>query len=131
MCGCIAYTFPPDIAIIGFGNVSKDTVFGKAFHGIGIGVHAGSWRDTKKSGFRVNRVKLAIIAKFHPADIVAYCFNSPAGNSRNEHRQIGFATCAGERADNVMGLTFRISQFQNQHMFREPTFVPRHDRSDS
>ena len=88
----------------------------KGCHCIGVGLHAGSWRNAKKAGFGIYGVKLAIIPKFHPADIITDGLNGPAWNAGYEHREIGFTARTWKSASDITVFTFCIGEFQNKHV---------------
>ena len=87
-------------------------------HRIGIRFHTSAGSHTKETGLGVDGVQPAIFSEFHPCDVVADCLHFPAGDSRNEHRQIRLAACRGKRAGHVLHFALRVGEFQNQHVFR-------------
>ena len=100
-------------------------------HGIGIGVHGGARRDAEKAVFRVNGIKAAVGAEFHPGDIVADAIHFPAGNRGNEHGQVGLAAGAGKSGGDIFLPALRVLDAQDKHVLGQPAFVARHDRSNA
>src|SRR3546814_1549207 len=92
-------------------------------------------RHAEVAGLRVDRVQPAVLARAHPADVVAHRPHLPAllaiGVRRNQHRQVGLAAGAGEGGGNVVGLALRVLDADDQHVFGQPALVARLVRGDA
>ena len=127
----VAHAFPQHIAVWRECCVGEKRVAPQCFHCIGVGVVAGSWRNTKEAGFWVDGVQTAIFAKFHPANIVTNGFCFPTWNGRNKHGEVGLATSGRKCRCNVFGNALRVGEFQNEHVLGKPSVVTSHDRGNA
>ena len=126
----VRHSFPPDVAVRCKRAVGKDGVFRDCEYRVRIRLHTGSGRNSKKAGFRVDRVQAPVGAELHPCDVIADGFHLPSGHGGDQHGQIRFAACGGERARHVFHVTLRICELEDEHVLGQPTFVARLNRSD-
>ena len=126
----VGHVLPPHIAIGGQGGVGVDGIAPQGMHRVGVGVKPGSGGHAKESRLGIDGVETTIIAKFHPADVVADGLGLPARDRGNEHGQVGLTACRRERRGDVLGLILRVGQFEDEHVLCEPAIVAGHHRSD-
>ncbi len=100
-------------------------------HRVGVGFLRGARRHAEETRFRVHRVKAAIFADANPGNIVAEAGHFPTRQHGLHHRQVGFAASAGECGGHVIFFSFRRSQAEDEHVFRQPAFLLRDDRCDA
>ena len=67
----VGHALPPDVAVVGEGGVGEDDVAVEGQHGVGVGVHVGPGGHAEEAGLGVDGVEAAVLAEFHPADVVA------------------------------------------------------------
>ena len=131
--GVAVFAFPPDIAVIGQRDIGEDRILLDHRHGIRVRLGRRPRHHTEVTGFRIDRVKLPVITRFDPGNVVTNCADGPAFITlgRNKHRQIGLATCTWESRSDIGLLTLRGCQAKDQHMFSQPAFFLRHNRGNS
>lgn len=64
--GLLGKTLPPDIAVLGEGNVGVDAVGVEAAHGVVVGVVGSARGDAEETGLGVDGVEAAVRAEFEP-----------------------------------------------------------------
>ena len=86
----------------------------------------------KVTRLRINGIKAAIGARFHPGDVVADRPDLPAFvmRRRNEHGEVGFAASAGESGRDKGLLALGRFHPQDEHVFGHPAFVPAQVRAN-
>ena len=114
----LRHSLPPDVTVRCEGAIGEDRISRHRVHRIGIRFHPGARSHTKETRLRVDGVEPAILAEFHPGNVIADRLHFPAGHRRNDHRQVRLAACGRERARNVLHFTLRAGELQNQHMLR-------------
>ena len=127
----VRQALPPDVAVIGEGNVRVDAVRVQGLHGIGVRLHAGARRDTEETGLGVDGVQAPVITESHPGDVIADCLDLPAGHGGLEHREVGLAAGGWERRRDVVDRLLRRGQLQDEHVLGEPALVASHCRCDA
>ena len=93
---------PPDVAVVGEGHVREDAVGVERPDRVRVGLHARAGRDAEEARLRVDRVEAAVIARAHPADVVADRLDCPAGERRHQHREVRLAAGGREGAGEVL-----------------------------
>ena len=127
----VAHAFPPHIAFGCECSIRENAVAPQSVHCVGIGVVAGAGGDTEKARFRVDGIQASVWTELHPTDVVTNGLGLPAWNRRYQHCQVGLATCRRKSGSDVFSFAGRVRQFENQHVFCEPTIVTGHHRSDA
>ena len=117
------HSFPPDIAVFCQRHIGENGVFFDGVHCVRVGAHRCSRSNAEETGFRVDGVQTSVFSEFHPGNVIADSFDFPAGDGRNQHRQVGFSARRRESAGDVFDFAFRIRQFQNQHVLSQPAFI--------
>ena len=126
----VGHALPPHVALVGQRDVGEDGVAPHGAHRVGVGLHRRSRRDAEEPGLRVDRVQATVLAVAHPADVVADRLDLPARDARLEHREVGLAAGARERRGQVVDVTGRAGELQDQHVLGEPALVAGHRRGD-
>ena len=106
--GRFTHAFPPDVIVFRESDVGKDGVRFDRVHGVGVGLHVRTRRDPEESRLGVDGVEAAVGSWLHPADVVTDGFDLPTRKSGHQHREVGLAARARERARHVTRLTARI-----------------------
>ena len=129
----LAHAFPPHIAIVGQGHVGEDHVLVQAGHAIGVGQRVGARGHAKVARFGVDRIQAAIGGRLDPGDVVANGGDFPALKAcgRNQHREVGFATGAGESRGHMVFLALGVGHAQDQHVLGQPALVAAHVGGDA
>src|SRR5690606_5813526 len=86
---------PPDVAVVGHGDVGEDAVRVEGGDGVRVRVVPGAGGHAEEAGLRVDRVEAAVVAELHPGDVVTDGLDLPARQARDEHGHVGLA--AGRR----------------------------------
>ena len=102
-----------------------------AFMAFGLVSLAGAGRDAEEAGLGVDRVEAAVVAELHPGDVVADRLDLPALERRDEHREVGLAAGARERAGDVLDLTLGRRELEDEHVLGHPALVAGHRRGDA
>ena len=121
---------PPDVAVVGEGHVRVDAVAIERPDRVQVRLLVRAWRDAEEARLGVDRVEAAVRAGPHPADVVADRLHPPAGQRRDEHRQVRLAARGGERAGHVLAASLRRGHLDDQHVLREPALVAGDRRRD-
>ena len=127
----IRLLFPPDIGVGGEGSVREDGIRCQRVHRVRVGVHRGAGSNPEETGFGVDSVESAIFPKFHPSDVVTDTLRLPSRNRWREHGEVRLATRTRKRRGDVSLLAFRARQSDDEHVFRHPPIIFRHDRRDA
>ena len=125
------HPLPPDVAVVGLGAVGEDRVALDRLQRVGVGLVAGAGGDAEEAGLGVDRVEAAVGAELHPGDVVADRLDLPAGQGRDQHRQVGLAAGGGEGAGDVFDRALRRGQLEDQHVLGQPALVAGHRRGDA
>ena len=127
----LGQALPPDVTVVGQGDVGEDAVGVQGGHRIAVGLVAGAGRHAEEARFGVDGVEAAVVSEPHPADVVADGLGLPARQGWLEHGHVGLAAGTREGGGNVADLVLRRGQLQDQHVLGQPAFVPGHDRGDA
>ena len=103
----IGQAFPPDITIRRRRDIGEDGVGVKGLDGIAIGVLAGPGGHAKEARLWIDGIEPSVVAKAHPANIIADGLSLPTGDGRLQHGQIGLAAGAGEGCRDIMDRALR------------------------
>lgn len=116
--------FPPDVAIVGEGDVGEDGVFLHGFHGDAVGLPVGAGGDAEEAGLGVDGVEFAVLVGPEPCDVVADDGGFPAffrvGFWRDEHGEVGLSAGGGEGGGEVgFGAVWCVDA-EDEHVFCHP-----------
>lgn len=107
----LGHSFPPDVAVVGQGNVGEDGVGADRLDGVGIAFVVGPRCHAEEPCLWVDGVNLAAVVGLDPGDIVAHRRHFPAFITerlgRDQHRKIRLTTRAGEGSRHIRLLSFR------------------------
>ncbi len=120
------HPLPPDVSVVGQGRVREDRVLADRRHRVRVGLLARPRRHPEEARLRIDRVETAVVAELHPGDVVADRLHRPAGQSRDQHRQVRLATRRREGPGHVFHLAVRRGQLQDQHVLCHPALVVGH-----
>ena len=127
------HAFPPHVAVVGQRHVREDHVLVEALHAVGVGVVVGTGRHAEVAGLGVDGAQAAVGLGLDPGDVVPDGRDLPAveGRGRNEHREVGLATGAGEGCGHVVFLAVGLGHAQDQHVLGQPALVAAHGRGNA
>ena len=103
----VGEALPPDVAVVGLGDVGEDAVGVERAHRVGVGLLAGAGGDAEEAGLGVDGVEPAVVAELHPGDVVADGLDLPARQRRDEHGHVRLAARRRERGGDVALLAVR------------------------
>ena len=124
------HPLPPDVAVVGEGAVGEDRVALDRCHRVRVRLVARARSDAEETGLGIDGVEAAVLAELHPGDVVTDRLHRPAGQGRDQHRQVGLAARRGECAGDVLDLALGRGQLEDQHVLGQPALVARHHRGD-
>ena len=121
------HALPPDVLVRRERDVGEDAVVLEHLHRVRIRVVVGPRRDAEESELRVHRVEPTVVADAHPGDVVADGPQLPALElgRRYQHREVGLAGRARERAGDEVRLALGTLGLEQHHVLREPALVLR------
>ena len=128
---CFRHAFPPNISRFRQRNIGEDRVVLDGLHSTKIGTVRCSRSHSKEPGFRIDGIQSSILANVQPSNIVTNTTHCPSGQRWNQHGQIRLSTGTGESCTNVVLFSCRRSETKNQHMLRQPAFIPAQHGSNS
>ena len=133
--GRFAHSLPPDVAIVGEGDVGEDTVAKDGVHRHGIAFVRGARRDAEEAGFGIDGTEFAVGAGFDPCDVIADAGDLPAlvfeDFWRDEHGEVGLAAGARKSGTDVGFVAGRIFHPEDEHVLGHPALVAGHGGGDA
>ena len=127
----LAHFLPPDIAVVGQRDVGEQGVARlHRLHGNRVGVVVGARRHAEEAVLRVDCVQ-AVLAQLHPGDVIAHNLSLPARDGRGDHGQVGLTAGRREGGRDVVLLTLRVGELEDEHVLCHPALFLRHDGSDT
>ena len=129
----LGHAFPPDVAIVGQGDIREDGVGPDRLHRIWIRIVGGARGDAEETGLGIDGVQAAVGAGLQPGDVVAERGDLPAleMGRRDQHREIRLAAGAGEGGRDIGRIALRILHLEDKHMLGHPAFIAGHAGGDS
>ena len=127
----VCHSFPPNVAFVRFRDIGEDAVLCESLDGVRVSIHTRARSDAKETSFRINRVELAVITKFHPTDVITNGFYGPSRDGRDQHGEIGLTACAWEGGCDIALSALRIGKFENEHVLGHPAFLTSHRGGNS
>ena len=125
---------PPHILGPGFAlrvsHIREEAVARQRGQSVRVGLLRSARRDSKKSSLGVDGVKLPVIAKAHPSDVVAHGLYFPAWQARHHHRHVRLAAGRRESCGYVFLFAAGRRDAQDQHVLGHPAVIPCHRRGD-
>ena len=118
---------PHSVVLIVERNIGEDGIFAGASQRIRIGLLIGARCNTEETILRIDGIQSAVLARFHPSDIVAngeyFVAVFQVSLRRNQHCQVGFAAGRGECSGDIDGFSVRFLYAEDQHVLSHPTLV--------
>ncbi|CUK23122.1 Uncharacterised protein [Achromobacter sp. 2789STDY5608615] len=129
----VGHAFPPDVAVVGQGDVGEDDVGLERGHGVEVGLLAGARGHAEIAGLGVDGVQAAVGARLDPGDVVADGGHLPAVHAlrRDQHGEVGLAAGRRERGGDVVLAALGRGHAQDQHVFGQPALVAAHGGGDA
>ena len=124
------HALPPDVAVVGLRAVGEDRVALDRVHRVRVRLARRVGRDAEEPVLGVDGVELAVVAELHPRDVVADRLDLPVLERRHEHRQVGLAARARERAADVLDVALGARELEDQHVLGQPALVAGDHRRD-
>ena len=128
VCGGIAHTFPPHVAVIRECDVGENGITLQAAHAVGVGHHVGAGCHAKVARFWVDGAQTPLCIGLDPGDVITNSSDLPTLEAfwRNQHGEVRLAAGAGESGGHMVLLTLGVGDAQNQHVLRQPALCLAH-----
>ena len=133
--GFFGHSLPPDIAVVGEGDIGE---YGVAFDGIHrhrIAFAGGAGGNPEKTGLGINGSEPAIWPGLDPGNIVAHAGDLPPlffeMLGRDDHGKVCFAAGAREGCGDVGLFPLGILDTKDEHVLSHPSLVASHGGGDT
>jgi len=134
--GIFVETFPPNSVVIEvMNNVGENGFSFGCVESVGVRLEVGTGSNAEEAVFGVNCPKTSVGTYTEPSDVVAYApyfialFSINFG--RNKHCEVCLTASRGESCADIVDLTVRIFNTEDEHMFSKPTFFMSEVRCNS
>ena len=126
----LGHPLPPHITLRRLSNISENRIALNCLHTIRIRLRTGARGNAEIPRFRIDSVKMSVLARLDPGNILTDGFDLPAVKTFrwHQHRKIRLAAGTWKRRRHVSFFTFGACDSQNQHVFRQPPLIARHHR---
>ncbi len=115
---------PPRLIVRGHRHIRENRVLANGFVRVAVGLRVGARDHAEIARLGIYRIQPAVFPRVQPRYVIAHRPNLPApvGGRRNQHGQVRLAASGWERAREVVNLSLRILDADDQHVLREPPF---------
>ncbi len=124
------HALPPDIAVIGEGDIGENGVAGYGIHRHRVACIGGSGGDAEKSRLRVDGAEVSVGAGLDPGYVVTHAADLPTFLAHvgrgNHHSEICLSAGAGECRSDIGFLSIGGFHAQDEHVFSHPALIASH-----
>ena len=131
----LGHSFPPDIAVVGEGDIGENGVAFDRVHGDRVARIRGAGGDAEKARLGVDGSEKSVRAGLDPGDVVTHAGDLPAlffnRVRRDHHGEVRLAAGTRERGGDIGFLAVGRLHAEHKHVFGHPTLVARHGGGDA
>ena len=136
MGGCVlGHPFPPDITVVGQGDIGEDGIPADGVHRHRIALVRGAGSHAEEPRLGVDRAEPSVGSRLDPGNVVTDAGDFPSlfpeMLGRDDHGEVRLAAGAGEGRSDVGFLARGVLYPEDEHVLGHPSLVASHRRGDA